>query len=117
MTLNSPKVFFFDIGGVLLTNGWGHESRQAAAKKFGYDYAAIEQLHNFIFNIYEIGGITLDEYLDRTVFSKPRDFTKEDFKAFLFAQSLELPDTLQWLIKWRNENPNYAIILRYHRYQ
>jgi putative hydrolase of the HAD superfamily len=35
------KILFFDIGGVLLTNGWGHESRKAAAKKFGIDYTIL----------------------------------------------------------------------------
>ena len=54
------KILFFDVGGILLTNGWGHESRQEAAKKFGIDYAELDALHNFIFNVYEIGSITLD---------------------------------------------------------
>ena len=43
------KILFSDIGGVLLTNGWGHESRQAAAKKFGIDYGEMDVLHDFIF--------------------------------------------------------------------
>jgi len=29
--------FFLDIGGILLTNGWGREERQAAIQKFGLD--------------------------------------------------------------------------------
>ncbi len=105
-----PKIFFFDIGGVLLTNGWGHESRQEAAGLFGYDYEEMEGLHNFIFNVYEIGHITLDEYLYRTIFSQPRNFTREDFKTFMFAQSKELPETLQWLKKWKKSNPDCHII-------
>ena len=76
-----PKIFFFDIGGVLLSNGWGHESRQQAAQHFNYDYEKVEWLHNFIFNIYEIGSITLDEYLNRTVFQLSRGFSKKDFKS------------------------------------
>ena len=59
-----PKVLFFDIGGVLLSNGWGHESRQKAAQKFDLDYESLNSLHSFIFNVYEIGRISLDEYLD-----------------------------------------------------
>ena len=31
------KVVFMDIGGLLLTNGWGHESRQKAARFFDFD--------------------------------------------------------------------------------
>ncbi|MGI4750932.1 MAG: HAD family hydrolase [Janthinobacterium lividum] len=103
MEAGYPKILFLDVGGVLLTNGWGHESRQLAAKIFEIDYAEMEALHNLIFNIYEIGKITLDEYLDTVVFNHPRNFTREDFKAFVFSESKELPDLLQWLIEWKKD--------------
>lgn len=95
------QVVFFDVGGVLLSNGWGHKSRREAAKVFGLNYDELDVLHDFIYNVHEIGRISLDEYLDRVVFSHPRDFTKNEFKEFMFAQSRELPDMLQWLIKWK----------------
>jgi len=98
------KVLFFDIGGVLLSNGWGHESREAAALQFGFDYEEMDRLHEFIFNVYEIGRITLDEYLDTVLFYRPRDFTKQEFKDFMFAQSVELPQMLEWLVQWRKKN-------------
>lgn len=101
MAKKSGIVIFFDIGGVLLSNGWGHESREKAAEKFGIDYKKMDYLHSFIFNIYEIGKITLDDYLDWVVFNEPRDFSKVDFKTFMFSQSVELPDMLQWLKKWK----------------
>ncbi|KAA9356483.1 HAD family hydrolase [Larkinella humicola] len=110
MDLAPLKILFLDVGGVLLTNGWGHESRQRAADTFGFDYSEMDVLHDFMFNTYEIGRITLDEYLDTVVFSQPRDFTREDFKAFMFAQSLELPNMLQWLTEWKNENRGIRII-------
>ena len=97
------KILFFDVGGILLTNGWGHESRRLAAEKFGLDYEAVNALHNFIFNVYEIGSITLDEYLDTVIFNQERDFTREEFKIFMYAQSVELPGTLQWLKKWKRD--------------
>jgi putative hydrolase of the HAD superfamily len=100
---SDPKVLFFDVGGVLLSNGWGHESRQAAAKKFSLDYSEMDVLHHFIFNVYEIGKITLDEYLDTVVFCHARDFTKTEFKAFMFEQSVELPGMLQWLKQWKKD--------------
>src|SRR5680860_549135 len=95
------QVVFFDVGGVLLTNGWGHESRQKAAKVFGLNYDELDVLHDFIYNVHEIGKISLDDYLDTVIFNRPRDFTKNEFKDFMFAQSVELPDMLQWLIKWK----------------
>ncbi|MEO6522125.1 MAG: HAD-IA family hydrolase [Mucilaginibacter sp.] len=99
---NQPvKVLFFDVGGILLSNGWGHESRKVAAEKFGLDYAEMNVLHNFIFNVYEIGSITLDDYLDTVIFTEHRDFTREDFKEFIYAQSVELPDMLAWLKEWK----------------
>lgn len=97
------KVLFMDIGGVLLTNGWGHESRQKAAKQFGFDYEEMNSLHNFIYNVFEIGSISLDEYLDTVVFHRSRDFTKEEFKEFMYAQSVELPKMLPWLKNWKRE--------------
>lgn len=104
-----PRVLFLDIGGVLLSNAWGHESREKAAEMFQLDFKETEHLHNFIFNVYEIGKITLDEYLEIVVFNKPRNFTRETFKDFMFAQSIELPDFLQWLKHWKSENKNLRI--------
>ncbi|WP_295650470.1 HAD-IA family hydrolase [uncultured Mucilaginibacter sp.] len=104
MNVEPVKVLFFDVGGVLLSNGWGHESRKKAAKKFGFEYEEIDALHNFIFNVYEIGSLSLDDYLDFVVFTKPREFTREDFKAFMYEQSVELPGMLQWLKAWKKES-------------
>jgi len=104
------KVLFCDIGGVLLTNGWGHESRQKAAEVFKLDYTEMQRLHEFIFNVYEIGSLTLEQYLDTVVFNQPRDFTKEDFKSFMYAQSEELPNMLQWMIEWKNSGCGFRII-------
>jgi putative hydrolase of the HAD superfamily len=97
------RILFFDVGGILLTNGWGHESRKLAAEKFGLDYEEVNALHNFIFNVYEIGKITLDEYLDTVIFNHPRDFLREDFKEFIYSQSQELPEMLAWLKEWKRD--------------
>ena len=35
------RVIFFDIGGIFLTNGWGHESRKLASEKFKLDYEEV----------------------------------------------------------------------------
>lgn len=103
MEAASIRILFFDIGGVLLTNGWGHESRQEAARLFGLDYKEMSELHTFIFNVYEAGSVDLDEYLDTVVFNRPRDFAREDFKRFMFDQSKELPHTLAWLKEWKKD--------------
>lgn len=106
----NTKVLFLDVGGVLLSNGWGHESREKAAKEFNIDYAEMSRLHEFIFNIYEIGSINLEDYLSTVIFNKPREFTKEDFKSFIYGESVELPGMLQWLIEWKKTNRGIRII-------
>jgi putative hydrolase of the HAD superfamily len=107
---SSMKIIFFDIGGVLLSNGWGHESRQKAAAHFGIDYTEMDVLHNFIFNVYEIGKLTLDDYLNTVVFHKERNFSSEDFKQFMYSQSSELPGMLSWLKQWKHEHHDFPII-------
>ncbi len=102
MEANNLKILFFDIGGVVLSNGWGQESRKLASEKFGLDFAEMNALHTFIFNVYEIGSITLDEYLDTVVFNHPREFAREDLKEFIYQQSVELP-TLKWLKEWKKD--------------
>jgi len=89
---NNTKLttLFLDIGGVLLSNGWGHECRQIAAEKFHLDFAEMEDRHKIMFTTYEEGKITLREYLQRVVFHKRRDFTPDQFRGFMF--SLTTPD-------------------------
>lgn len=82
---------FWDIGGVILTNGWDRNSRREAAEVFHLDREEFEDRHDLVFPAFETGHATLDEYLDRTIFYRPRGFTREEFTAFLFAQSREYP--------------------------
>lgn len=103
------KILLLDIGGVLLNNGWGHQSRQKAANRFAINYVEMNGLHNFIFTTYETGKITLDEYLDTVVFSHPRPFSTDEFKTFMFAESVELPGLLAWLRAWKSRG-NFRII-------
>lgn len=104
MNMLSPKVIFLDVGGVLLNNAWGHESRKAVCEKFHLNYEEFEVLHQFVFNLYEIGKITLDEYIETTVFNHPRSFAKEEIKEFMFSQSVLLPNMLQWIIEWKEKH-------------
>jgi putative hydrolase of the HAD superfamily len=88
------KALFTDVGGVLLTNGWESEYRRRAAELFHFDFAEVESRHKLAFDTFEIGKLTFDEYLDLTVFYQPRDFTKQDFRAFALAQSKPYPETI-----------------------
>jgi putative hydrolase of the HAD superfamily len=86
---------FLDIGGVLLTNGWDRRMRQEAAEKFNLDLEELNERHHLTFDTYEEGKLSLDEYLTRLVFYADRPFTREDFKAFMFAQSRQQPEMAQ----------------------
>lgn len=103
LDVSKIKVVFMDVGGVLLSNGWDHVRRQKAAKYFDFDYEEMNNLHNFIYNVFEIGSISLDEYLETVVFYCPRNFTKFDFKEFMFAQSEEQAEMLTWLKSFKKQ--------------
>jgi putative hydrolase of the HAD superfamily len=85
---------FFDIGGVLGTNGWDREERAAAARHFSLDVAELEELHGEAVAMLEQGRMSLDEYLRITVFYRPRPFGPAEFKACMRAQSAPFPDTI-----------------------
>ena len=84
---------FFDIGGVILTNGWDRDARREAAQTFGLDWEDFQDRHDLSFPAFDAGQITLNQYLDRTLFYRSRTFTREEFTAFMFAQSKEYPET------------------------
>jgi putative hydrolase of the HAD superfamily len=88
------SVMFLDIGGVLLTNGWDHHMRQQAAEEFGLDYEEMNDRHSMTFDTYERGLLSLDEYLDRVVFHKPRSFSSQQFKEYMFGRSQAIDDNI-----------------------
>ena len=85
---------FFDVGGVLGTSGWGTEPRALAVERFGLDAADFDRRHREVVGPWEEGHMTLGEYLDCTVFDAPRSFTRDEFKAFMWAQSRPKLDTI-----------------------
>ncbi|HEX8880852.1 MAG TPA: HAD-IA family hydrolase [Candidatus Acidoferrum sp.] len=90
-----PKIttLFCDIGGVVLTNGWDRGSRKEASAAFHLDWEEFQDRHDLSFPAFDSGQISLNEYLDRTLFYRTRPFSREEFTAFMFAQSKEYPDT------------------------
>lgn len=88
---NSVTTLFLDIGGVLLSNGWGHESRKSAADFFKLNYNEMQDRHKLTMAAYEEGKLTLREYLNRIVFYQKRPFTLDQFRDFMFAQTTPYP--------------------------
>jgi putative hydrolase of the HAD superfamily len=95
---------FLDIGGVLLTNGWGRESRKLAAEKFQLDLVETNERHHLTFDTYEMGKLTLDEYLQRTVFYEKRSFSVEEFKLFMYSRSQPLPGSIDFFKELKQQH-------------
>jgi putative hydrolase of the HAD superfamily len=98
------EAVFTDVGGVMLTNGWDTEARKLAAAQFHLDIKEMDSRHRMTFDTYEIGKISLDVYLDRIIFYEPRSFSKDDFKAFMYAQSKPYPEMLDLMRQTKARN-------------
>jgi putative hydrolase of the HAD superfamily len=102
---------FTDIGGVLLTNGWDRGSRRKAIDLFKLDPEETEERHHLTFDTYEVGKITLDEYLGRVVFYKKRSFSRNNFKEFMYDQSKPFPEMLKLLQQLKKKyGVNVAVV-------
>jgi putative hydrolase of the HAD superfamily len=91
--MSNIVAIFWDIGGVVLSNGWDESARAEAARRFSLDPADLDERHRRAEDEFETGKITLETYLDRTVFFRERPFTREQFKSFIFTQSRENKET------------------------
>jgi len=85
---------FFDIGGVLGTNGWEGEQRKVAVERFKLDDAEFQSRHEAMVGQLEQGQISLEEYLDVSVFYEPREFSRDEFRDFMFEQSKPYDDSI-----------------------
>jgi putative hydrolase of the HAD superfamily len=100
---SSITTLFLDIGGVLLTNGWDRTIRAHAADKFGLDYEEMNERHHLTYDTYEEGKLSLDDYLNRVVFYQERSFSREAFKAFMYAQSQPFPEMIELMRRLKNQ--------------
>ncbi|HWY20921.1 MAG TPA: HAD family phosphatase [Candidatus Acidoferrum sp.] len=85
---------FWDVGGVLLTNAWDRTERMAALEHFRLDEEEFHSRHEMVVSSFERGKISLDEYLDRTVFYRNRPFTRDAFRNYMFSLSQPTPEIL-----------------------
>ncbi|MET0514369.1 MAG: HAD-IA family hydrolase, partial [Nitrospiraceae bacterium] len=80
-------MIFWDIGGVVLTNGWDRQSRAEAARVFDLDLADFETRHARAIDDFDCGRLSLEEYLTNTLFYRARPFTRRAFEQFMYDQS------------------------------
>jgi putative hydrolase of the HAD superfamily len=86
------STILWDVGGVLLTNGWDHIERAAVLRQFDLDSAAFEQRHELANDPWEKGLMTAEQYLLQTVFYEPRPFTPAAFLQAVKERSVLLPN-------------------------
>ena len=92
-SLPEITTLFWDIGGVIMTNGWDTAARRRAAEAFHLNWDDFQERHELSFPAFDAGMTSMEEYLNRTLFYRARAFTREEFTAFMFAQSREYPES------------------------
>jgi putative hydrolase of the HAD superfamily len=81
------KAIFWDVGGVILTNAWDRKQRESALEHFRLDPEEFQDRHELVVSSFERGKISLNEYLDRTVFYRSRSFTHDQFRDYIYSLS------------------------------
>lgn len=97
--MDQVSTVLWDVGGVLLTNGWDHLQRYQVLEHFGLPREPFETIHEQLNDDWEKGRITVDEYLAKTVFYEPRPFTPGDFLDLMKQQSVWHPHTAIGILK------------------
>jgi putative hydrolase of the HAD superfamily len=90
------QAIFWDVGGVLLSNAWDHNERKEALDHFHLEEKEFQARHELVVSSFERGKITLEEYLNHTVFYQERPFTRKEFRDYMFSLSKPKPEVLDF---------------------
>jgi putative hydrolase of the HAD superfamily len=94
---------------VLGSNGWDREQRQRAIERFALNGEDFQWRHEEVIGEWEEGRITLDEYLDITIFYTERPFSRQEFTAFMCEQSVPHPETIR-IAQALSHDPRYTVM-------
>src|SRR5580698_450340 len=75
VSTTSIKTIFWDIGGVLLTNGWDKGERTEVLTRLGVDLADYESRHEEANYFWERGLSTAEHFFDLTVLNQSPNLT------------------------------------------
>jgi putative hydrolase of the HAD superfamily len=103
------EVVLFDVGGVLLTNGWDHRERAFIFQQFGLEKTAFEARHPEPYDALERDTISMHDYLEATVFYEPRSFSEDDFLAAMKLQSKPIPDNALGVLAEVSASDKYLV--------
>jgi putative hydrolase of the HAD superfamily len=104
------RTVFWDVGGVILTNGWDRHQRARVLGRLGVDLVAYEQMHNRANYYWERGLMSAEEFFLQTVLRpNPRLNLTFDIlwpqicaqSKVLHAECLDMLSQLRQSGKWR----------------
>jgi len=107
--MDGVSTILWDIGGVLLTNGWDRQQRDAVLARFGLDSDEFERRHAAVDQAWERDEIGVDEYLRQTVFYEPRGFTQGEFFDAMTEQSNVLADSGLGILRQLSASEDYVL--------
>jgi putative hydrolase of the HAD superfamily len=107
------STILWDVGGVLLTNGWDRRQREAVLPRFGLDgreaEAEFERRHAEANDAWEKDEMSVDEYLRHTVFYEPRAFSQADFLEAIRGESQVLEDSAVGILRQISASEEYVL--------
>lgn len=98
------QIVFSDIGGVLGTNGWDTTLRAKVVAHFNLNAEEIDKRHNLMFDSYERGFLSLEQYLKYVFFEQPRDFELTDLRDQIYAGSVSWNENIQLFARVKSLN-------------
>ncbi|MGA7521547.1 MAG: HAD family phosphatase [Acidobacteriaceae bacterium] len=107
--MNGISTILWDLGGVLLTNAWDHQQRDAVLGRFAMDRADFELRHAEVDLAWERDEVSVDEYLRHTVFFQPRSFSQAEFLDAIRAESAVLPDSALGIVRQLAASEEYVL--------
>jgi FMN phosphatase YigB (HAD superfamily) len=81
------KTIFWDIGGVLLTNGWDKDERAEVLTRLGVDLGDYESRHEEANYLWERGLSTAEQFFQVTVLNQNPNLTLEELWPQVCAES------------------------------
>jgi len=104
MSSSRFHILYSDVGGVLGTNGWDIHLREKIAAHFNVEIHEIESRHHLIFDSYERGHMSFEDYLRCVFFGVPRAFTLEEVREYTYNESVVWPENINFLKRIRESN-------------
>jgi putative hydrolase of the HAD superfamily len=102
---------FSDIGGVLGTNGWDHNSRRLAAEHYHLDYELFEERHEPMAEKLDNGSIDVPEYVAGILSAQKNSPTIDEFVDFMRGQSKPYSETIEIFVQLSMTNRYFMAAL------